>query len=151
MNRNTLTPDQKRTGLALLAIRLASAAAFIFHGSGILFGAFGGPGLQGFAGFAHLPLPVAVLVGIAQFGGGLAMLTGVLARLGALGLTAVMAGAVFMVHIHNGMDVQKGGIEYALTQMLVAVAILVAGPGPYTLVALVRRAAGRSTEPVAAA
>src|SRR5256885_14634925 len=36
--------------LALLVIRIASALAFLFHGSAILFGAFGGPGPAGFGG-----------------------------------------------------------------------------------------------------
>ena len=138
MSTTELTPEQKRMGLALLAIRLAAAVAFIYHGMAITFGAFGGPGLAGFSGFAHLPLSVAALVGIAQLGGGLAMLTGILARVGAFGLAVVMAGAVLMVHLHNGIDVTKGGMEYALTQFLIAVAVLIAGAGPYTLLALVR-------------
>src|SRR2546421_10160345 len=94
-----LTPDQKRTGAALLIIRLAAAAAFLYHGSAVLFGAFGGPGIQGFSESTHLPVAVAFLVGLAQFCGGLAMLTGILARLGAVGIIAVMLGAVFMVHL----------------------------------------------------
>jgi putative oxidoreductase len=136
----TLTPEQKRMGLALLIVRLASAACFLYHGSAILFGAFGGPGPQGFSHFTHLPLPVAYLVGIAQFGGGLAMLTGVLARLGAAGIIAVMLGAIFMVHLNKGFDVTKGGFEYALTQLLIAVAILISGAGPYSLYYVLRPA-----------
>lgn len=133
-----LTPQQKRTGLALLLIRLASAAAFLYHGSAILFGAFGGPGLQGFSHFTHMPIFVAFLVGLAQFGGGLAMLTGVLARLGAFGIALVMAGAVILVHLPKGFDSSKGGFEYALTQLLIALAILVAGAGPYSLYYVLR-------------
>jgi putative oxidoreductase len=144
-----LSPEEKRAGLALLIIRLASAACFLYHGSAILFGAFGGPGPNGFAAHGHLSLPVAYLVGIAQFGGGLAMLTGVLARLGALGIMAVMLGAIFMVHLPKGFDVTKGGLEYALTQLLIAVAILIAGAGPYSLYYLLRPAqrAGRVDAP----
>jgi len=133
---NELTPEQKRTGAALLIIRLAAAAVFLYHGSAILFGAFGGPGLQGFSGFTHLPIAVSFLVGLAQFGGGLAMLTGLLARLGAAGICAVMLGAIFMVHLSKGFDVSKGGMEFALTQFLIALAILIAGAGPYSLYSL---------------
>jgi putative oxidoreductase len=133
-----LTPDQKRMGAALLIVRIAAAAAFLYHGSTILFGAFGGPGLQGFAQYAHLPVAVAFLVGLAEFGGGLAMLTGLLARLGAAGIVVVMAGAVLMVHLPKGFDVTKGGMEYPLTQLLIAVAILIAGAGPYSLYYLLR-------------
>ncbi len=136
-----LTPEQRRTGTALLLVRLAAAAAFLYHGAAILFGAFEGPGLQGFSQFTHLPMPVAFLVGLAQFGGGLAMLTGVLARLGAGGIIAVMLGAIFMVHLQKGFDVSKGGMEYPLTQLLIAVAILVAGAGPYSLYYVLRPSA----------
>lgn len=138
---NELTPEQRRTGAALLIIRLAAAVVFLYHGSAILFGAFGGPGLQGFSSHAHLPIPIAFLVGLAQFGGGLAMLTGILARLGAAGIVAVMLGAVFMVHLPNGFDVTKGGVEYALTHLLLATAILIAGAGPYSLYYLLQPAA----------
>jgi len=147
-----LTPEQKRVGAALLVIRLAAAAAFIYHGSAVLFGGFGGPGLQGFSQYTHLPMIVAFLVGLAQFCGGLAMLTGLLARLGAVGIIAVMLGAIFLVHLPKGFDISKGGMEYALTQLLIALAILVAGAGPYSLYYLLPAANARTTggRPVAA-
>ncbi|HWT88740.1 MAG TPA: DoxX family membrane protein, partial [Candidatus Angelobacter sp.] len=66
--------------LALLIVRIASALAFFYHGAAITFGAFGGPGPAGFAGFTHTSLTVAYLVGLAQLGGGVTMLTGILAR-----------------------------------------------------------------------
>lgn len=119
--------------LALLMIRIASAAAFLFHGSGILFGAFGGPGPAGFAGFTHTSLMIAYLVGLAQFCGALAMLTGIFARIGALCISIVMLGAIHLVHWKNGFDINAGGYEYALTQLLIALAILVAGAGKFSL------------------
>jgi putative oxidoreductase len=119
--------------LALLLIRIAAALAFLYHGSGILFGAFGGPGPAGFAGFTHTSLTVAYLVGLAQVGGGLALLTGILARVGAVCVAIVMVGAIKMVHLKLGFDINHGGLEYALTQLLIALAILAAGAGKYSL------------------
>jgi putative oxidoreductase len=136
----TVSADEKRHALALLIILLASAACFLYHGSAILFGAFGGPGPHGFSQYTHLPLLVAYLVGIAQLGGGLAMLTSILARLGAVGISLVMLGAIFLVHLPKGFDVTKGGFEYVLTQLAIAVAILIAGAGPYSLYYLLRPA-----------
>jgi putative oxidoreductase len=131
----TTVNDTKRVDLALLLIRIASGVAFLFHGSGILFGAFGGPGLHGFSGFTHLPLPVAFLVGLAQFAGGLAILTGVLTRLGAACVVIVMLGAIFLVHLPHGYDITKNGMEYALTQCLIAAALFLTGAGRYSLAA----------------
>jgi len=118
---------------ALLIIRIASALAFLYHGAGVLFGAFGGPGAAGFAGFTHTSLTVAYLVGLAQFCGGLAMLTGIFARIGALCIAIVMVGAIQMVHWKNGFDIGRGGMEYALTQLLIAIAVLFAGAGKFSL------------------
>jgi len=46
-----------------LAIRIASALAFLYHGTAITFGAFGGPGPEKFATFTHMPLVAAYFVG----------------------------------------------------------------------------------------
>lgn len=106
---------------ALLLIRIASGLAFLYHGSAILFGAFGGPGPQGFAAFTHMPLGVAYLVGFAQLAGGIAVLIGLLTRLGAICIIVVMLSAIFLVHLPHGFDIGKSGFEYALTQLLIAV------------------------------
>ena len=123
----------QRIDCALLILRIASGLVFLYHGSAILFGAFGGPGPEKFAAFLHAPPIVGYLVGIAQFGGALAMLTGVLIRIGAVGIIVVMLGAIFIVHWPHGFDVSKGGIEFALTQLLIAIALLLVGAGRYSL------------------
>ena len=122
-----------RISTALLLLRIASAMAFLYHGSAILFGSFGGPGPQQFAASHHWPVVVGYLIGLAQFAGGLAVLSGVLFRIGAACIVVVMLGAIFLVHLPNGFDIGKGGAEYALTQLLLAVAFLLAGPGSYSL------------------
>lgn len=129
----TDTPAPAQINVALLILRIANALVFLYHGSAILFGAFGGPGPQGFAAFLHLPAVLGYLAGLAQFGGGLAILTSVLIRLGAVCIIAVMLGAIFLVHLPHGFDVSKGGMEYALTQMLIALALLITGAGAYSL------------------
>src|SRR5690349_17278897 len=129
----TDTPRPAQLNAALLILRIASALAFLYHGSAILFGAFGGPGPQRFSAFMHMPAVVGYLVGLAQFAGGLAILSGALIRLGAACIMVVMLGAIFLVHLPHGFDVTKGGIEYALTQLLIALALLLTGPGRYSL------------------
>lgn len=53
----------------------------------------------------HTPTIVGYLVGLAQFCGGLAMLSGILVRVGAACIIIVMLGAIFLVHIHHGFNV----------------------------------------------
>ena len=127
------TTSSPQLNTALLLLRLASAMAFLYHGAAILFGAFGGPGPEKFAGFMHMPVSVGYLVGLAQFAGGLAMLIGAFIRVAAVCLIIVMLGAIFLVHLPHGFDIGHGGIEYALTQLLVAFALLLTGPGAYSL------------------
>ncbi|MBV9767512.1 MAG: DoxX family protein [Acidobacteriaceae bacterium] len=127
-------PGPTQLNAALLLLRIASALAFLYHGSAILFGAFGGPGPRGFAAFMHAPPVIGYLVGLAQFCGGLAILTGVLIRIGALCIIIVMLGAIFLVHLPHGFDIGKGGFEYALTQLLVAAALLLTGAGTWSLI-----------------
>jgi len=133
---DTLLPNPRRIDWAILLIRIAAGMAFIFHGSGILFRWFGGPGIEGFAGATHLPVAVVVLVGLAQFLGGLAILTGVLTRLGAACTAIVMLGAIALVHWPHGYDITKNGCEYALTQFLNSVVLILTGAGDYSLVRL---------------
>lgn len=131
--RSDNTPGPARLNAGLLILRIASALVFLYHGSAILFGAFGGPGPQKFAGFMHAPVIIGYLVGLAQFAGGLAMLTGVLIRVGAVCIMIVMLGAIFLVHLPHGFDVSKGGMEFALTQFLLALALFITGGGAYSL------------------
>jgi putative oxidoreductase len=126
-------PASSRVDAALLLIRIAATLAFLYHGGGILFGAFGGPGPVQFAAFMHAPVAVGYLVGLAQVAGGLAILTGILIRVGAACIIVVMLGAIFLVHLAHGFDINKGGLEYALTQMLIALALLLTGAGRYSL------------------
>ena len=126
-------PTTGPASLALLIVRIATALPFLYHGSAILFGAFGGPGPHAFAEFMHAPDIIGYLIGLAEFGGGLAILTGILLRFGALCGIIVMLGAIFLVHLPNGFDISKGGFEYALMLLLTALALLIAGGGSYSL------------------
>jgi putative oxidoreductase len=133
-NGNMPAPESSSTSnLALLIFRLACSLPVLYHGSAILFGAFGGPGPQGFAGFMHMPVVVGYLVGLAQFAGGLAILLGALQRIGSVCIIIVMIGAICLVHLPHGFDINKGGYEFALTVLLVALGLLITGSGAYSL------------------
>lgn len=67
LSKQAAEPPQ--LSVALLAVRLACALPFLYHGSAILFGVLGGPGPANFAAFMHMPTIVGYLVGLAQFAG----------------------------------------------------------------------------------
>jgi putative oxidoreductase len=120
----------------LLIMRLACSLPFIYHGAAILFGAFGGPGPHNFAAFMKMPVAVGYLVGLAQFAGGIAILLGALLRVGAICVIIVMCGAIIMVHSPHGYDISHGGMEYALTELLLSLGLLFAGPGKFSLASI---------------
>jgi len=103
---------------------------FLAHGAQKLF-------VIGFGGVAHMfgamgiPLPhiAAIVVTLVEFGGGLALILGVVTRYAAALLVIDMAVAVGKVHMHNGFFLNKGGCEYALTLLVACLALLLAGPG----------------------
>src|SRR5882762_9104171 len=81
----------------------------------------------------HAPAAVGYLVGLAQFAGGLAILTGAFLRVGAVCVIIVMLGAIFLVHLPHGFDINHSGYEFALSELLLAFGLLIAGPGAYSL------------------
>lgn len=124
--------------LALLVLRLVTGGLLIGHGAQKLFGWFGGPGLSGTAGWLESiglrpGKPWAVLAGLAEFGGGLLLALGLLNPLGPVGIVAAMTTAWRLAHAGKPIWVTSGGAELPLTNIAVALAVALAGPGLYSL------------------
>lgn len=124
--------------IALLILRLVLGGIFVAHGAQKLFGSFGGYGLKGTAGFfEQIGLKpgrtMALLAGLAEFGGGLLVLVGFLTPLGAFALIAVQAVAIARVRVPNGFFNESGGYEFNLVLVAVAVALILIGSGAYGL------------------
>ena len=122
--------------LGLLVLRLAAGSAFVFHGAQKLFGAFGGYGIEGTAGWMAslgIPFPTfsATMAGGTELVGGLALLAGLFTRLLSVPLTITMLVAAFTAH--TGFDATKGGMEYPLVMAAAAFLFAVAGPGRFSL------------------
>jgi putative oxidoreductase len=120
--------------LAVLILRLLLGFVFVMHGSQKLLGAFGGGGIAGFAGVLarsgiepHVPL--AWVVAITEFVGGICIFFGFLTRFWAAGLVIDMAVAFFKVQLVNGFFISKNGFELVLTLGVLALAVVLMGPG----------------------
>ena len=122
------------SGLGYPLIRFITGLILMPHGAGKLFGWFGGRGIEGTAaGFAKMglepALPLAYVVGMTEFFGGLLIAIGLLTRPAAIGVVVIMAVAVFQVHLKNGFFWFNGGYEYPLLWGVVALAIVFCGGG----------------------
>jgi putative oxidoreductase len=125
-------------GVGLLVLRLVLGVIFIGHGAQKLFGSFGGPRISGFAKMLEQmgvksAKPMAILAGLAEFGGGILVILGFLTPLAALALIGVMIVAVLTVHLKNGFFVANGGYEFNLALAGMALTLLIVGAGAYSL------------------
>lgn len=121
----------------LLLLRVVVGLTLGAHGSQKLFGAFGGHGPRGTAGyFGSLgfrpPLAMALVAGASECAG-LLLVLGFVTPFAALAVACVMVVAVGSVHRPNGFWVTDGGFEYNLAIWTVAVALAATGPGRFSL------------------
>lgn len=122
----------------LLLLRIAVGSIMAAHGAQKLFGWWGGPGISGTAGMCsslayRAPLLMACGLGVAEFGGGLALATGFLTPLGALAVTVVMLNAIYVIHWPKGFFNGNGGYEFNLLIAASAVALAAIGPGRFSI------------------
>lgn len=129
--------------LALFIVRVVLGVIFFAHGAQKVLGWFGGYGLEATAKhFASMgmPLAFAYTVCFVEFLSGIGLIVGFLARLCAIGVAAVMIGAMATVHWQHGfflnVELKPGkghGIEYNLALLAMALAVLVEGAGAFSM------------------
>ena len=124
---------------ALLILRLVVGVYVAAHGAQKLFGWFEGHGFaatQGMLGgmLGYRPAWLWTLaVGLAELVGGALFALGLLSPIGAIGVAATMLSATLVPHWPKGPFGTKGGYEQPLTNLAVAVAVGLAGPGASSL------------------
>jgi putative oxidoreductase len=113
----------------LLVLRLVVGAAFILHG----WGKIQNP-MHWMDGFSESPPPgvLQAAAAVAEFGGGIALILGLLTPLASLGIIGTMCGALFLVHIPHGdsfVNPRGGSYELAAVYLAAGLLFLCAGPG----------------------
>jgi putative oxidoreductase len=119
-------------------VRLVQGSLMAGHGAQKLFGSFGGHGVEGTSGFMEMlglrpGRPWAVLAGLSEFGGGVLTVLGLLNPLGPLGVIGSMSMATAKAHWGKPIWVTEGGPELPVTNISIASALMLAGPGKYSL------------------
>ena len=129
-----------------LVLRLTLAVVMFAHGAQKALGWFGGDGLRGTLDSLRksgVSSPVAVLAIMAEFLGPLGLAVGLLTRVAALGIAAVMLGAILTVHRQHGFfmnwygNAQGEGFEYHVLVIGLAVALVLNGAGVWSLDAVI--------------
>ncbi len=116
--------------LALLVLRVALGAIFISHGAQKVFG-----GMQGtikMVSSLGFPWWMGYVLGLAELGGGILVLAGLLTRLGALAIFVDMCVAIDKVHWKNGLR-GPNGFEFPMACAAIAFALIFFGAGPISL------------------
>jgi putative oxidoreductase len=121
----------------LLVLRVIFGALMAGHGAQKLFGWFGGHGVKGTAGWLESMgmkpgKPWAIMAGASEFGGGVLTALGFLNPLGPLAATGAMGMAAAKVHGGKPIWVTSGGAELPLTNIAIALALGIAGPGKFS-------------------
>jgi putative oxidoreductase len=124
--------------LGVLILRLALGGFSAGHGSQKLLGWFGGYGLKGTAGWVEsLGLKPgswwAIGASLSEFGGGMLTALGLFHPLGPLGTMASMSMATAKVHWGKPIWVTEGGAELPVTNLATGLALVLTGPGRYSL------------------
>jgi len=134
--RRLLYPDfvGGRGSVGLLLVRLVTGLAFILHGWPKIQNPFG------WMGDAPVPGVMQAAAAVAEFGGGIALILGLLTPLAALGIAATMVVAIGMVHLPHGDPFigkpEQPSYELAAGYLAVVVMLLLVGPGRLSLDAL---------------
>jgi putative oxidoreductase len=136
---NVAASFERLSFLSYPLVRITAGLLLMPHGAQKLFGWFGGYGLTATGEFFGTQLGLqpgllfALLAGLVEFFGGLALVVGLLTRPAALAVAVLMGVAMLGVHLPNGFFWTSGGYEYPLMWGLIALALLLGGGGRYSL------------------
>ena len=144
MNLFSTSPSHRQLGLGLLILRLALGLVFVVHGGQKLF--VMGPGATG-GMLGEMGVPGAALLGpllsVVEPLAGLAVIFGLLTRVGALAIAADMLGAILFFHAKHGFFVPMG-VEFPMMLCVSALALLALGAGPFSVDQTIEQRRGRT-------
>lgn len=120
-----------RAALGLLILRVVTGVALMIHGWPKMQNAF-----HWMDGMGSTPAVFQSLAALGEFAGGLGLIVGLLTPIAAFGIAATMVGAIFIGNAGApwiNSDPKGKSFELASLYLLIAVAVMLIGPGLYSL------------------
>lgn len=133
-------PFSPYADFAPLVLRLALGVIFVMHGYAKITG-FGAAGVSKMLAGIGFPLPTmfAYILMYGEVITGIAIIVGVCTYFSALFQLIVAFVAGFFVHLPKGFSVSGGGYEFVMLIGAAALALVLTGPGKYSIDALLCR------------
>ena len=126
-----MCPFEKLKPYAGLFLRLGLGVIFVYHGAHKVFGE--GANLGSSWNPHGMPSIMQIMVAWGELLAGLGCLTGVLSAFASMGIIAIMIGAIVMVHGKNGFSMMDHGFEYNYALIMMCLALMATGPGPFVI------------------
>lgn len=145
---------QTRNDPALTVVRLILGATMFAHATQKVFGWFGGngfgPAIEFYNGVLGIPVALAAFAIVIELLSSIGLITGLLSRMSALGIIAIMIGAIVTMIGPNGffmnwfgqMDAGSEGYEYHLLVIAMGVLLAARGGGALSVDRLLMASAG---------
>lgn len=132
-------PSETAARWSPVLVRLALGIPMLIAGVGKVFAIGPKPmGISGFAGFlASLGVPLPTIaawgIGLVELVGGILLLVGLFVRIASAVIAIDMLVATVLYHLPNGYPASSDGIELTFTLSLIALALVLSGPGALSI------------------
>ena len=122
--------------------RIVLGSVIFPHGLQKLIGMFGGFGFSATVDFfvnSGIPSAIAILIIIGESFGALTLIIGLVSRFAAFGISLIMLGAIFMVHLPNGFfmnwfgNKQGEGFEFHILAIGLGLITMIKGSGKWSV------------------
>jgi len=88
---------------------------------------------------AGLPPEMRLPIALAEFLGGIFLISGILTRITGVIFSIILLGAIFNIRWENGFFISQGGWEWDLVMLAAVLSIIAAGPGRISIAHLIKK------------
>ena len=86
-----------------------------------------------------VPPELQIPIALAEFVGGIMLISGVLTRITGVIFSIILLGAIFHIRWENGFFVSQGGWEWDLIMLAAVLSIIAVGPGKISISSVVKK------------